>query len=114
MQIHHFNIWFNLRWNGGSIYSRIIRLNTNDSPQKTALQIVLILNAHEKSPFYNRINLYGNGYEKNQSPPLSQAGMVKSIVNLICESARDSEKDRFKERKALLDRSINSQKTLPR
>jgi len=24
LQIHHFNIWFNLRWNGGSIYSRII------------------------------------------------------------------------------------------
>ena len=55
----------------------------------------------------------GNGYEKNQSPPLSQAGMVKSIVNLICENARESENDRFKERKALLERSISSQKILP-
>lgn len=96
-----------------SLVSSLFGLNTKDSPQKTSLQVVLILNAHEKSPFFNRINLYGNGYEKNQSPPLSQAGMVKSIVNLICENARESENDRFKERKALLERSISSQKILP-
>jgi len=27
LQIHHFDIWFNLRWNGGSIYSRIIKMD---------------------------------------------------------------------------------------
>lgn len=96
-----------------SLVSSLFGLNTNDSPQKTALQVVLILNSHVKSPFYNRINLYGNEYEKNQSPPLSQAGMVKSIVNLICENARESENDRFREREALLKRSDGSQKSLP-
>lgn len=96
-----------------SLVSSLFGLNTNDSPQKTALQIVLILNAHDKSPFYNRINLYGNEYKKNQSPPLSQAGMVKSIINLICENSREAENDRFKERKALLNRSSSSQRILP-
>jgi DGQHR domain-containing protein len=96
-----------------SLVSSLFGLNTNDSPQKTALQVVLALNAHEKSPFFNRINLYGNEYNKNQSPPLSQAGMVKSIINLICENVRESEKDRFKDRKALRQRTPGSNKLLP-
>ncbi|MEQ1586830.1 MAG: DGQHR domain-containing protein [Cyclobacteriaceae bacterium] len=65
------------------VYS-LFGLTTEDSPQKTALQIVLALNAHPNSPFYNRVKLFGGDYEKNQTPPLSQAGMVKSIINLIC------------------------------
>lgn len=96
-----------------SLVSSLFGLNTDDSPQKTALQIVLALNAHQNSPFFNRINLYGNSYEKNQSPPLSQAGMVKSIVDLISENIRESEKDRFKSRKELTERSISSNKYLP-
>lgn len=96
-----------------SLVSSLFGLNTDDSPQKTALQVVLALNAHEKSPFHNRINLYGNEYDRNQSPPLSQAGMVKSIVNLICENIRESERDRFKDRKALNERSQQSTKALP-
>lgn len=94
------------------VYS-LFGLTTNDSPQKTALQIVLTLNANSKSPFFNRIKLYGGEYEKNQSPPLSQAGMVKSIVNLISENIREAENDRFKDRKELSKRSPGSNRNLP-
>lgn len=94
------------------VYS-LFGLNTEDSPQKTSLQVVLVLNAHEKSPFFNRINLYGSSYEKNQSPPLSQATMVKSIVSLISENLREAERDRFRKRKELLKRSAGSNKDLP-
>jgi hypothetical protein len=96
-----------------SLVSSLFGLNTDDSPQKTSLQIVLALNAHQNSPFYNRINLYGNDYAKNQSPPLSQAAMVKSILNLICENLRESERDRFKKRKELNQRTVSSTRSLP-
>lgn len=96
-----------------SLVSSLFGLTSEDSPQKTALQIVLALNAHEKSPFFNRINLYGQDYQRNQSPPLSQATMVKSILNLICENLRESERDRFRERKALFQRSSGSTRGLP-
>ena len=96
-----------------SLVSSLFGLTTEDSPQKTALQVVLALNAHENSPFFNRINLYGNTYDRNQSPPLSQATMVKSIINLICESLRDSETDRYKSRKSLRERRQGSAKILP-
>lgn len=94
------------------VYS-LFGLNTKDSPQKTSLEIVLALNAHINSPFHNRINLYGNNYDKNQSPPLSQAGMVKSILNYISENTREAERDRFKERKELKTRTVGSLKKLP-
>jgi len=94
------------------VYS-LFGLTTEDSPQKTALQIVLSLNAHPNSPFYNRVKLYGGDYDRNQTPPLSQAGMVKSIINLISENVRQSENDRFKKRKELLKRSAGSTKVLP-
>lgn len=94
------------------VYS-LFGLTTEDSPQKTALQVVLTLNAHEKSPFHNRIKLYGGDYEQNQTPPLSQATMVKSIINLISENAREAENDRFKKRKELLTRTPGSTKDLP-
>ncbi|MFT4017692.1 MAG: DGQHR domain-containing protein [Agriterribacter sp.] len=94
------------------VYS-LFGLSTEDSPQKTALQVVLALNAHSNSPFYNRIKLYGGDYERNQTPPLSQATMVKSIINLISENARQAENDRFRSRKELLRRSAGSNKELP-
>ena len=94
------------------VYS-LFGLTIEDSPQKTALQVVLSLNAHEKSPFYNRIKLYGGDYDKNQTPPLSQAGMVKSIINLISENARQAENDRFKKRKEFFARTSGSNKELP-
>lgn len=96
-----------------SLVLSLFGLNTDDSPQKTSLQVVLALNGHLKSPFYNRVNLYGNEYEVNQSPPLSQAGMVKSIINLISENLRDAELDRYRSRKELFKRSESSSKNLP-
>ncbi|REC60432.1 hypothetical protein DRF65_20430 [Chryseobacterium pennae] len=94
------------------VYS-LFGLDTDDTPQKTALEIVLRLNGHKKSPFYKRIKLYGASYSKNDTPPLSQATMVKSIVNLISENLRESENDRYKKRKELLNRNSSSNRFLP-
>lgn len=92
------------------VYS-LFGLSTADSPYKTALEIVLALNGHSKSPFYKRIKLYGGNYNKTDSPPLSQATMVKSIVALISTSLRESENDKYRERKEL--RTWKSTKSLP-
>ena len=94
------------------VYS-LFGLDTDDTPQKTALEIVLRLNGHKNSPFYKRIKLYGASYSRNITPPLSQATMVKSIVNLISENLRESENDRYKKRKELSNRNSNSSKFLP-
>lgn len=92
------------------VYS-LFGLTAEDSPQKSALQICLALNAHPKSPFYNRINLYGNNYGRGETPPLSQSMMVKSIINLICKNNRLAELDRFKKRNQLIDEHVSP--TLP-
>jgi DGQHR domain-containing protein len=94
------------------VYS-LFGLDSSDTPQKTALEIVLALNAHTNSPFYQRINLYGGEYNNKQNPPLSQATMVKSITNLICENAREAENDRYKARKELFKRNESSKRELP-
>lgn len=85
-----------------SLVFELFGLTAGDSPQKTSLQTVLSLNSYERSPFFNRIKLHGGRYERNQSPPLTQAGMVKSIIDLISANARSAENDRFKQRKELL------------
>lgn len=82
------------------VYS-LFGISDKDTPYKTALEITLALNGHPKSPFYKRIKLYGNNYDKNIMPPLSQATMIKKIVSMISESLRESENDRFKDRKEL-------------
>lgn len=82
------------------VYS-LFGISDKDTPYKTALEITLALNGHPKSPFYKRIKLYGNNYDKNIMPPLSQATMIKKIVSMISESLRESENDRFKNRKDL-------------
>lgn len=82
------------------VYS-LFGLTERDTPQKTGLEIVLALNSFDASPFYDRIKLYGGDYGRNQSPPLTQSSMVKSIVNLISVSLRESESDRFRERSEL-------------
>ncbi|MBY0425659.1 MAG: DGQHR domain-containing protein, partial [Cytophagales bacterium] len=94
------------------VYS-LFGLDTRDTPQKTALQVVLALNSNKFSPFFNRIKLYGGNYERNQSPPLTQATMVKSIISLISENIRESENDRHKTRKELMVRTKGSIKYLP-
>lgn len=92
------------------VYS-LFGLSSNDTPYKTALEVVLALNGHPKSPFYKRIKLYGGDYEKHISPPLSQATMIKSIVALISESLRESENDKYRSRKDL--RTQRGKKFLP-
>lgn len=86
------------------VYS-LFGLSPDDTPYKTALEVVLALNGHEKSPFYKRIKLYGGNYKRGDSPPLSQATMIKNIVSLISESLRESENDRYKKRKELRESS---------
>ncbi len=93
-----------------SLVTSLFGLTEKDTPQKTALEIVLALNGFEKSPFFNRIKLHGGTYERNQSPPLTQATMVKSIIELISVNLRDSEKDRFRDRDEL---KINCGPSLP-
>jgi len=95
------------------LVSSLFGLDTRDTPQKTALQAVLSLNGHRKSPFYKRIKLYGGSYSENTASPLSQATMVRSIVNLICENLREAEKDRYRSRTELFNRSANSNRFLP-
>jgi DGQHR domain-containing protein len=96
-----------------SLVYDLFGLNTNDSPQKTAIQIIISLNGHENSPFYKRIKFYGGDYSIENSPPLSQATMAKSIVNLISENLRESERDRYRARKELNANSEGSNKFLP-
>jgi len=94
------------------VYS-LFGLESDDTPQKTSLEIVLSLNAHKNSPFFKRIKLYGGDYSEENSPPLSQATMVRSIINLISENAREGELDRFRKRKELHKRQPGSEKFLP-
>lgn len=93
------------------LVTSLFGLSTADTPYKTALEVVLALNGHKKSPFYQRIKLYGGDYDIHMSPPLSQATMVKSIVSLISVNLRESENDRFRKRKEL--KYCNSNKFLP-
>ena len=95
------------------LVSSLFGLDTSDTPQKTALQVVLSLNGHKHSPFYKRIKLYGGDYSKQSNPPLSQATMVRSIVALISENLREAENDRYRKRKELFKRSSGSSKFLP-
>lgn len=96
-----------------SLVYDLFGLDTLDTPQKTALQVIIILNGHRDSPFYNRIKFYGGNYSFENSPPLSQATMAKSIVNLISENLRESERDRNRTRKELAIRTPGSNRFLP-
>lgn len=88
------------------VYS-LFGLSSQDTPQKTSLEVVLALNGIEKSPFYNRIKLVGGNYKRGELIPLSQATMVKSILFKICKNQRESEIDRTKGRN-LVKNSNNS------
>jgi DGQHR domain-containing protein len=89
------------------VYS-LFGLTEDDSPQKTALNIVNALNGTPKSPFYKRIRLAGSTtskaakeFYKDGYPILSQATMVKSILYMIT-TKNDAEVERTKSRKYLL------------
>lgn len=92
------------------VYS-LFGLSDNDTPYKSALEIVLALNGHPKSPFYKRTRLYGAEFDKNMIPPLSQSTMIKKIVSFISETLRESEIDRYRKRKELFNK--NTKKFLP-
>lgn len=86
------------------VYS-LFGLTEDDSPQKTALNIVNALNGSQKSPFYKRIRLAGSTtskaakeFYKEGYPILSQATMVKSILYMITNK-NDAEVERNKSRK---------------
>lgn len=96
-----------------SLVYDLFGLDTGDTPQKTAIQVIISLNGHKNSPFYNRIKFYGGDYSSENSPPLSQATMAKSIVNLISENLRESERDRHRSRKELQKRTAGSNRFLP-
>lgn len=83
----------------GLVYN-LFGLSKTDSPQKTALEISLALNGTPGSPFRNRIRLVGFKYIRDESPPLSQAAVVKSIVLCISPTIRKSELERFMPRSA--------------
>lgn len=96
-----------------SLVYDLFGLDTGDTPHKTALQVIISLNNHPKSPFYQRIKFYGGNYSGKTSPPLSQARVAKSIVSLISENLRESERDRYRTRDDLKTRSSGSKKYLP-
>lgn len=83
------------------VYS-LFGLTDKVSPQKSSLEITLSLNSVTTSPFYNRIKLVGHAYKRGQSPPLTQAAMVKSLIKCISANAKESERDRFRPRTELL------------
>lgn len=96
-----------------SLVYDLFGLDTGDTPHKTALQTIISLNNHPKSPFYHRIKFYGGNYSGEVSPPLTQASVAKAIVNLISENLRESERDRNRDRSELKQRSEGSNKFLP-
>jgi DGQHR domain-containing protein len=86
------------------VYS-LFGLTEDDSPQKTALNIVNALNGSPKSPFYKRIRLAGSTtskaakeFYKDGYPILSQATMVKTILYMITNK-NEAEVERNKTRK---------------
>lgn len=96
-----------------SLVYDLFGLDLDDTPQKTAIQAIIALNGHKNSPFFNRIKFYGGDYSVDASPPLSQATMAKSIVSLISENLRESERDRYRKRSELKSRTPGSKKFLP-
>ncbi|WP_256003496.1 DGQHR domain-containing protein [Pedobacter deserti] len=82
-------------------------LTLEDTPQKTALEVILALNGLEKSPFFKRVKLVGGNYQRGVDIPLSQATMVKSVLYNICHNQREAEIERNKKRGALSNNPYN-------
>lgn len=78
-------------------------LTTKDSPQKSSLEIILALNANQKSPLHNRIRLSGALGSSPGASPLSQATAVKSVLKFISGNIKEAEKERHYNRKDLLN-----------
>jgi len=82
------------------VYS-LFGLSKVSSPFKSALDIALELNSEIDNPFYDRIKLYGGNYKRGESPPLTQATVVKSIVKMISKNFREAEKEQYLKREEL-------------
>lgn len=97
------------------VYS-LFGLTKNDSPQKTALNIVNTLNGKESSPFYKRIRLAGSGtkeaklFYRGGNPVLSQATFVTALLKMICTNTQEQDIARHKDRKYFIS---NPNKELP-
>lgn len=97
------------------VYS-LFGLTKNDSPQKTALNIVNTLNGRINSPFHKRIKLAGSGtteaklFYEGGNPVLSQSTFVRAILKMICENRKEEEIARHKKRDYFLQ---NSNRSLP-
>ena len=87
------------------VYS-LFGLTDKSSPQKTALNVSLTLNSFKTSPFFNKIKLVGQQYERGETPTLTQAAVIKSIIRCISPTLRSAEIDRFLPRKGLM-RGVN-------
>ncbi|MER0441599.1 DGQHR domain-containing protein [Emticicia sp. W12TSBA100-4] len=81
-------------------------LTTKDSPQKTALAIVLKLNGLKLTergtigPFYKRIRLLAQK-EKNFNSPISQGIFIRQLLKLISPSLNKADQERLLERDML-------------
>ncbi|MCJ8210819.1 DGQHR domain-containing protein [Mucilaginibacter sp. RS28] len=89
------------------VYS-LFGLSKSDTPQKTALEVVLALNASEKSSLFNRMKLAGAKYQKDTIPALSQSAMVKSILYLITPNLKQAEIEKNKSRDYVKDKHFDS------
>lgn len=82
-------------------------LTTKDSPQKTALAIVLQLNGlketetGDRGPFYKRVRLLAKK-EKGFDSPISQGIFVKTLIGLISPTPSKAEEERIHTRKELM------------
>lgn len=83
------------------VYS-LFGLTDKDSPQKTALDVILALNSFKTSPLFNKVKLVGGQYKQGESPILTQAAAVKAVIKCICPTLRQAELERFFPRKELL------------
>jgi len=81
-------------------------LSTKDSPQKTALEVMLALNASEKSPLFDRVKLAGEDY--GVSPPLSQRTAVKSVLYQISPNLKLAEIEKNKSREYVLKNNYSN------
>ena len=83
------------------VYS-LFGLTDKVSPQKTALDVALALNSFKGAPFFGKIKLVGQKYNRGETPVLTQATVVKSLIKCISPTASKAEQERFLDRSTLL------------
>lgn len=85
-----------------NLVQSLFGLTDKESPQKTALEIALSLNAFPNSPFFKRVKLFGHSRDiVGGDPIITQSSFVKAIVKLISKNTREAERDRYRNRRDL-------------